>query len=149
MGRMPFMLYLETGSFARTNYTESSHANRSKTHLICNTSITVDAAIPTVNKATRPQLQSLAHFMAGTDVVPSASARSSRTALYLSAKVPVRTVLSMSSLKGGQVSTPGMRVIASVALSALRSMSSLRSTCAAQMIVQLPTLTCTFWSKHY
>ena len=75
------------------------------------------------------------HLTEGTDAVPSASARSSRTALYLSAKGPVRITLFMKSLKGGQVSAPGMRVIASTALSALRIMSSLRSTCTVRSSV--------------
>ena len=60
--------------------------------------------------------------------VPSASARSSLTAVYLAAIEPVSTVLLMNCLKGAHELTLGIWFTASIALRQLRIMSSLRST---------------------
>lgn len=69
-----------------------------------------------------------ASHMPTAEETPSASARSSRTALYLLARAPCRTTLLSRCLKGAHVSTLGMCEMASTALSALRIISSLRST---------------------
>ena len=59
---------------------------------------------------------------------PSASARSLRTMPNFFAMGSCKTTFCMSCLKGTQASTFGMREMASTARSALRIMSSLRST---------------------